>query len=276
MAPGDAGRQVQLRRDGLARLADLGGVGVPAGVDHGARGRHGAVAAERLGQRLDELEALGLAQAAAAGDEHVGALDVDVGAALLAALDHRGLLGLGRELDLDVLDGRGARAGLLGLEGVEAADDDPDVRAEVDLGDRGVAQDRALGDELAVGHVDRGDLHRHAGAQARGEARADLEAEQAAAEERVAVAVVGDDLGHRVDHRLGQTLGRLGAVDLRGAVVAERAGELVGEVVAADDDRVALAAELGGQARALGHGAERVLVDGALVVQRVDQDVRHG
>ena len=43
---GDAGRQVQLRRDGLARLADLGGVGVPAGVDHRAGGRDGA-AAER-------------------------------------------------------------------------------------------------------------------------------------------------------------------------------------------------------------------------------------
>src|SRR3954467_8699356 len=32
---GDAGGQVELRRDGLAGLADLGGVGVPAGVDHG-------------------------------------------------------------------------------------------------------------------------------------------------------------------------------------------------------------------------------------------------
>ena len=137
-------------------------------------------------------------------------------------------------------------------------------------------QDRALGDELAVLGAHGGDLHGHAGAQARGEAGADLEAEQAAAEQRVAVAVVGDDLGHRVDHRLGQALGRLGPVDLGRAVGADRAGELVGEVVAADDDRVALAAELGGQARALGDGAERVLVDGALVVQGVDQDVGHG
>ena len=65
-----------------------------------------------LASSSSELEALGLAQAAAAGDEDVGVLDVDVGAALLAALDHRGLLGLGRELDVDVLDGRGAGAGL--------------------------------------------------------------------------------------------------------------------------------------------------------------------
>jgi hypothetical protein len=88
--------------------------------------------------------------------EHVGALDVHVGAALLAALDHRRLLGLGRELHLDVLDGRRAGAALLGLEGVQAADDDPDVRAEVDLRDGRVAEDRALGDELvALGRAPR-------------------------------------------------------------------------------------------------------------------------
>src|SRR3954453_764239 len=46
---GDAGRQVQLRRDRLAGLADLGGVGIPAGVDHRAGGGDGA--AERLGER---------------------------------------------------------------------------------------------------------------------------------------------------------------------------------------------------------------------------------
>src|SRR5919201_6830606 len=219
---GDAGGQVQLGCDRLAGLADLRGVGVPAGVDDGARCGDGAVAAERLGQLLDELEALRLAEAAAAGHEDVGAFDVDVGAALLAALDHRRLLGLRRELDLHVLDRRRAGAGLLRLEGVEAADDDPDVGAEVDLRDRRIAEDRALGDELAAVDVDRGDLHRDAGAEARGEAGADLEAEQAAAEQRIAVAVVGDDLGHRVDHRLGQALGRPRAIDLRRAVGAQR------------------------------------------------------
>ena len=114
----------------------------------------------------------------------------------------------------------------------------PTSERKRDLRDRRVAQDRALGDELVAVGVHRGDLHRHAGAEARGEAGADLEAEQAAAEQRVAVAVVGDDLGHRVDDRLGEALGALGAEDLRRAVVAERAAELVGEVVATDDDRV--------------------------------------
>src|SRR4051794_25681444 len=216
---GDAGGQVELRRDRLAGLADLGGVGVPAGVDHGARGGDGGVAAERLGQRFGELEALRLAEAAAAGDEDVGALDVHVGAALLAALDHLGLGRPGRELDLDVLD-RGAAAALLRLEGVEAADDD----ALVFVGrrrDARVAQDRALGGELAVDDVDLRDLHRHAGAQARGQAGADLEAEQAAAEDGVLMALLAHDLRHHVDHRLSQAFGRLGAEDLRHAVVPQ-------------------------------------------------------
>ena len=42
---GDAGGQVELRRDGLARLADLRRVRVPAGVDHRAGGGDGAAQA---------------------------------------------------------------------------------------------------------------------------------------------------------------------------------------------------------------------------------------
>ena len=63
---------------------------------------------------------------------------------------------------------------------------------------------------------------------------------------------------------------------LRGAVGAERGAQLVGQAgLVADHDRVALRAELGGEASALGDGAERVLVEGALVVERVDQDPAH-
>ena len=68
--------------------------------------------------------------------------------------------------------------------------------------------------------------------------------------------------------------GALGAEDLRRAVVAERRGEVVGDALA-DDDRVGLAAELARELGGLGDGAERVLVDRALVVERVDQDVGH-
>src|SRR5829696_5963911 len=267
---GDARREVQLRRDGLARLPDLRRVGVPAGVDH--RARRGDGAAERLGELLAELEALRLAEPAAAGHEEVGVLDVHVGAALLAALDHRRLEGVRGELDLHVLDRCLAGAVLGGLERVEAADDDAGLADIAHVDDRRVLEDRSLGDELAVLRLDRRDLHGHAGAEARGQAGADLEAEQAAAEQRVLEAVLGDDLGHHVDDRLREPLRALGAVDLGRAVLAERGAELVGEIVAADDDGRGLLAQLLGELRSLGDGAERVLVELALVVKCVSKD----
>src|SRR3954465_12230062 len=52
----DAGGEVELRRDGLAGLADLRRVGVPAGVDDGAG--CGDRAAERARELLERLEAL--------------------------------------------------------------------------------------------------------------------------------------------------------------------------------------------------------------------------
>src|SRR5438874_981850 len=70
---GDADRNVKPGRDGLSGLADLGRVGVPAGVDNRARCRHRA--AERLRELLDQREILGAAEAAAAGHDHVGVLD---------------------------------------------------------------------------------------------------------------------------------------------------------------------------------------------------------
>src|SRR3954447_15842129 len=53
---GDARGEVQLRRHGLARLADLGRVGVPARVDDRAGRRDGA--AQGPGEGLERLEAL--------------------------------------------------------------------------------------------------------------------------------------------------------------------------------------------------------------------------
>src|SRR3954452_7526362 len=137
---GDARREVQLRRDGLARLPDLGGVRVPARVDDRAGRRDGS--AEGAGEVLERLEALLVAQPAAPGDERLGVLDVHVGAALLAALDHPRAGREVRELDVEVLDGCGA-VGLLRLEGVQAPDDDA-LALVARRGDRRVAQDRAL------------------------------------------------------------------------------------------------------------------------------------
>src|SRR5690606_29363207 len=99
----DTRREVELRRDRLAGLTDLRRVRVPAGVDDRAGGRDGT--AERGGELLAEAERLGLAETAAAGDEHVGVLDVDAAfLALLAALDDARLAGEVRELDVDVDD----------------------------------------------------------------------------------------------------------------------------------------------------------------------------
>src|SRR4051812_17500265 len=64
---GDARREVQLRRDGLARLADLRRVRVPAGVDDRAGRGDGRVAAEGAGQLHELVESLLLAEPAATG-----------------------------------------------------------------------------------------------------------------------------------------------------------------------------------------------------------------
>src|SRR5439155_2148744 len=55
----------------------------------------------------------------------------------------------------------------------------------------------------------------------------------------------------------------------------ERRAEVVGQIVTADDDGVRLAAQLGRELRALGDGAQRVLVELAVFVKDVHQDVAH-
>ena len=130
----------------------------------------------------------------------------------------------------------------------------PDVGAVFDLRDRRVAEDRALGDQLAALRAHARDLHRHAGAQPRRQAGADLEAEQAAAEQRVGVVAARDSRRHRVDERLREPLRTLGHEHLLRAVFAQRAREVLRHVLA-EQDRVRLAAQLGCQLRSLGDRA---------------------
>src|SRR3954453_184070 len=191
----DPGREIQLGGHRLARLADLGRVGGPARVDHRAGGRPGA--AHPAPQLPEGLEALGLAEPAAAGHEDVGVLDVHVRAALLAALDHHCLRRVVLEGHVHVLYLGGAVTALLDVERVQAADDDPRLAHIAHVDDGRVLQDRPPGHHPAALGPDPGDLHGHAGVQPRRESCADLEAEQAAAEQRVLVAVVLDDLRHR-------------------------------------------------------------------------------
>src|SRR5438132_872983 len=110
-------------------------------------------------------------------------------------------------------------AALADLECVQAADHDADRRAVFDLGDGRVTQDRALRDQLASLRAHSRHLHHHAGAEARRQPRADLEAEQSTAEHRVGVIAVADRLGHCVRDRLREPFGPLCDEHLAGAVL---------------------------------------------------------
>src|SRR5207248_4782288 len=86
---GDAERDVELRRDGLAGLPDLRGVRIPARVDDGTGRAYRA--AERARELLREREALGRAEAAATGDDDLRVLDRRAARLLeLLAHDFRG------------------------------------------------------------------------------------------------------------------------------------------------------------------------------------------
>src|SRR5439155_7559804 len=79
---------------------------------------------------------------------------------------------------------------------------------------------------------------------------------------------------HHGDDRSAEALRRIRNPDLRCAVLAERLREIVGDVLA-DDDRVRFGADLACELGRLGDGAERVLVELALVVEYVREDPAH-
>src|SRR6266545_2059405 len=73
----DPDRDVERGAHRLPRLADLVGVGPPAGVHHGARCAHRRAAPERLGQFLEHPEVRGLLQSPPPRDHDLGFGDVE-------------------------------------------------------------------------------------------------------------------------------------------------------------------------------------------------------
>src|SRR5262245_12292162 len=143
---GDADRDVELWRDGLARLADLELVGVPPGV--GRRPGRADGGAERVGQVLNDLEVLRTADAAATGDDDGGL--GELGPVTLLLDDPFNDLGAPRgfrQRHRHLYLGRCRRCGLRG-DGVRTYRDDRGAGRDLRVGDDGPTEDRVLGDEI--------------------------------------------------------------------------------------------------------------------------------
>src|SRR4051794_19659000 len=263
----DAERDVQLRRDDLAGLADLRAVGVPAGVDD--RARRADRAAERLRELFRQREVLGCAEATAAGDDDVGVLDrrADLLLRLLADDLRGGTVRL--ELRLDLLDLRLAAARRGGVEAAGAEERDPRRRRPPDVDVDGVLQRRALAGEVAR-EVD--EIPVEAGVEACGEAGRDIGGEHRVREQDGFVAVLLHDLREHVDARLRECLLELfclGDENLPGAELARFARERLR--VLADDDGGDVCVAEGGRLR---EDAERALLELVAVLLEEDEDAR--
>src|SRR5439155_7386207 len=101
----NAAGDVELRRDGLAGLADLRCVGIPPGVDD--RARRSDRPAERLGELFDEREVLGSTEPAPAGDDHGRVFDGGPFALLVRLVDHTRRRGEIFEGHIELYDLRG-------------------------------------------------------------------------------------------------------------------------------------------------------------------------
>ena len=173
---GDAEREVDLRLDGLAGLTDLAGGGHPAGVDE--RARDAERRAHLLGQLLELLDVVLLADAAADREQELRLGDVDVAA---LGLDELAVL-RARGGGSDAASSRDRRAsGALGRLPRRGAqhEDGRLLAGELELGPDLRAVHLPLGDEAAVvseRHHVGGEAEPQAGGERRCEAhRADGE-----------------------------------------------------------------------------------------------------
>src|SRR4051794_14787324 len=122
--PADPERDIELRRDDLAGLADLRAVRVPAGVDD--RACRADRAPERLRELFGEREVVGRAETPPARDDDVRVLDRRAARLLELLADDLRLLRVRLQLDADLFHlrlataGRGRRIEAAGAEEREA------------------------------------------------------------------------------------------------------------------------------------------------------------
>ena len=246
---GDAERDVQLRGNGLTRLAHLELRRVEAGVD-GCTGRTDS-GAESVGQRLDDLaEVLLRADTATTGDD-----DLRLGELRpVAALDRAGrgdlrcTLGRGN-LDADDLAGAGI---LLGLNGARAKDVHRAVARGLGLNGVGATEDRV---NAVAAVLDPHEIGEETGAGARGDAAADLAALERCGKDDAGGAVLRKSCEH-VDlgshHEIGDVRA-LGDIDLLGAGGGERILEALCGALGTEDDGGRLTQGASSGEQLLGH-----------------------
>src|SRR4051795_4882262 len=149
---GDADRHVELRRYGLARLADLVGVRVPAGVGRGTRRTDRST--EGVGELFDDVEVLAIAETTATGDDDRRLGELRTSALLLGhPVEHLGLLRRVGQRHRDLLLGRLRRC-RLGRGGVGTHGDDRRALAHLRLHVERTTEDALRRDE-PVGNTDR-------------------------------------------------------------------------------------------------------------------------
>src|SRR5689334_8817298 len=219
---GDAQRDVQLRRHGLARLAHLELARVVAGVDGGTRGTDGGT--ERVGQFLHHAEVLGAADTTTTGnhDGGLGELRTVACDRGLTLGDLGRILGLRGHVDVDHLTG--ARCGL----GLDRTRTDRDHRGVA--GGLGLDGERATEDAVDADRpfADVDDVGQDAGADSGGQPAPDLLAVGAGGQQHTSRSGRLDQRGQHVDVRGDQVvLGVIGFgdVDLGGAGLLQRVGQ---------------------------------------------------
>ena len=255
---GDADRDVELRRDDLAGLADLPVVRRVAGVDGGTRCADGG--AELVGDRQDDfLELLGRAERAAAGDDDLGRGQLRTVALGQPVLDEGRQAGVGRGRRTSrPAPSRPRRP----REGGRAHGDDLLGVGRLHRLDRVAGIDRPL-ERVGRDHLD--DLGDLRDVEQRGDARHDVLAGRGRGrDDRVVAGRERDDQARRAARRGARRVRRASASSTLATPVELRGGLGGGARALAGDQDMDVAADLERGRQRLGGlvGERRVVVFG--------------